>query len=260
MRIAAVQIRSSSDTVDNLAKVEHWARKAAETGADLLVFPEATMKAFGTGRLDTCAEPIDGPFATRVRELAESLGLIIVLGMFSPADEWQGKRRIYNTALITGPGIHRGYRKIHTYDAFGFKESDTVKPGEETVTFECGDVTVGVAVCFDVRFPEQFKELAMDGAQVIVLPASWSGGPGKTEQWQLLTAARALDSTSYVVACDQAAPDGEDPGGAPVGVGHSAIIGPTGVPIVTARTAEEIIYADVDVAHVAEVRASIPVL
>lgn len=77
MRIAAVQIRSSSDTVDNLAKVEHWARKAAETGADLLVFPEATMKAFGTGRLDTCAEPIDGPFATRVRELAESLGVII---------------------------------------------------------------------------------------------------------------------------------------------------------------------------------------
>lgn len=246
--------------MENLAQVERWARQAAAGGAELVVFPEATMKAFGTGRLDHAAEPLDGPFATRVQQLAESLGVVIVLGMFTPADEHNGKRRIYNTALITGPGLHRGYRKMHTYDAFGFRESDTVKPGDELVTFPLGGATVGVAVCFDVRFPSQFQDLARAGAEVIVLPASWSGGEGKVAQWQLLTAARALDSTAFVVACDQAAPVGNDPGDAPVGVGHSAIIGPTGVRIVEAGEEEEIIYADVDLEHVERVRGVIPVL
>lgn len=260
MRIAAVQIQTGPDTLENLAKVERWATRAAEHGADLVVFPEATMKAFGTGRLDQAAEELTGAFASKVQELAENLGVVIVLGMFCPADTYQGKHRIYNTALVTGAGMHCGYNKIHTYDAFGFRESDTVKPGEELVTFSYKGVTVGVAVCFDVRFPHQFQQLARRGAHVIVLPASWSSGPGKVEQWRLLTAARALDSTAYVVACDQTKLQAGKPDGAPTGVGHSAIIGPTGVRIAEAGIEEEIIVADIDVELVAKVRKEIPIV
>ncbi|WJZ03771.1 carbon-nitrogen hydrolase family protein [Corynebacterium freiburgense] len=260
MRIAAVQIQTGPDILENLAKVEHWARKAANLGVELMVFPEATMKAFGTGRLDNIAEDLDDAFASKIRELAEELEVVIVLGMFCPADIHQGKNRIYNTALITGPGIHRGYQKIHTYDAFGFRESDTVKPGTELVVFPWKGANIGVAVCFDVRFPQQFQDLARNGAQVIVLPASWSSGPGKVEQWQLLTAARALDSTSFLIACDQALPVTENSDGAPTGVGRSAIIGPTGVRIAEANEQEEIIYADIDISQVERVRTTIPVL
>ena len=268
MRAALVQMQSTGDVDANLDAVLRHVRTAAGEGAELIVFPEATMRAFKTGRLDTVAEPVDGPFATAVRELAEELGVTVVVGMFTPADtvEVDGKtvNRVHNTALLTGGGHHLGYHKIHCYDAFGFRESDTVRPGDELVTVDVGGLTVGLAVCYDVRFPEQFTALAEnEGVQVIVLPTSWSDGPGKLQQWRVLTGARALDSTCYVLAAGQARPGGEDSAGendGPTGIGHSAIIGPDGLRIVEAGYGEDIIYADIDAEKVDKTRRSIPVL
>ena len=133
---------------------------------------------------------------------------------------------MHNTLLLTGAGVDEvTYRKIHLFDAFGFLESDTVDPGDEPVTFPVGDTTVGVATCYDIRFPRLFTRLAHDGATVSVVGASWGDGPGKVEQWELLARARALDTTSWVVAVGQAGMDRaglDDAGLAHVRLGHAA--------------------------------------
>lgn len=266
MRIALLQISTNSDKMDNFALLRDAAEKAAEQGARVLVFPEATSQSFGTGRLDTQAEELDGEFSTAVKELADELGVVIVAGIFTPADTVQrGDKtisRVNNTVLISGAGLHQGYNKIHTYDAFGYRESDTVKPGDELVVFEVDDIKFGVATCYDIRFPEQFKDLARNGAQVILVPTSWQDGPGKLEQWQLLPRARALDSTSWIVACGQARLPEElrDKRNGPTGIGHSMVANPHGQVIVSVGYEPEMLIADIDVSDLSKIREALPVL
>lgn len=267
MLVAAVQIQTGGDIEENLELAVEKIREAAEGGAQLIVLPEATSQAFGAGRLDKQAQRLEGNFVTTIRAVAQQLGVTVVLGMFSPADtvERDGKtiNRVSNTALIAGPDVLGGYDKIHTYDAFNYKESDTVRPGEALVAFDVAGITVGVAICYDIRFPEQFKELARQGAQVIVVPTSWADGPGKLDQWRLLSAARALDSTSYIVAAGQARPGGKEKAGedsGPTGIGHSVVVAPDGTRVVEAGYEPEIIYAEIDADLVEETRKAIPVL
>ncbi|MDU0478616.1 carbon-nitrogen hydrolase family protein [Staphylococcus chromogenes] len=257
MKIALVQMLSTGDKLENLAAVERWARQAAEQGAELVVFPEATMKAFGAGRLDTAAEPLDGPWASRVRELAAELGVTLVVGMFCPADTKGDKNRVFNTVLVAG-GAETHYHKIHTYDAFGYRESDTVCAGEELVVFELNGHQIGLATCYDVRFPEQFKALASQGAELIVVPASWADGDDKLRQWRLLTNARGLDSTCFIVAVGQARP--KSPDGGPTGIGHSALVSPLGERLAEAGYDEELLLVDVDFARVPDARRALPVV
>lgn len=267
MKVAAVQFVSGGDIAENLARAKELISTAAGQGAQLIVLPEATAQSFASGRLDVNAQELDGDFATQLKTHAEELGVTVVAGMFRPADsvDKDGKsiNRVYNTALITGPGVHLGYNKIHTYDAFNYRESDTVKPGNELVTFELDGVAIGVAVCYDVRFPEQFKALARQGAEVIVVPTSWADGPEKRDQWRLLSATRALDSTAYVICAGQARPGGNDKAGeasGPTGIGHSVIVSPTAERLAEAGYEEEIIYADIDPELVTKTRKTLPVL
>ncbi len=258
-----MQVETTGDKKRNLEIIEPEIRDAASHGATLIVLPEATMYAFGQGRLDTQAEQLDGPFATALRSLAKELDVTIVAGMFRPADTKGKRNRVYNTALITGNGVHKGYDKIHTYDAFDFKESDNVKPGTELVTFTHEGAVVGVATCFDIRFPEQFKDLARLGAEVIVVPTSWADGDNKLDHWRALTVARALDAGVFIAAADQARPGGDHvdkPDGAPTGVGHSVIVSPTGQRLVEGGFNPGIIYGDIDTAEVARARKTLPLL
>lgn len=267
MKVAAVQLTSTGNITENqeiaLAKI----REAAGNGARLIVLPEATSQNFRSGRLDEQAQSLEGPFATAIQALAEELEVTVVAGMFCPADtvERDGKtiNRVSNTALIAGPGVLGGYDKIHTYDAFDYRESDTVLAGESLVAFDVDDLVVGVATCYDIRFPEQFKELASQGAQLIVVPTSWADGPGKLEQWRLLTAARALDSTSYIVAAGQSRPGGDAEAGnpsGPTGIGHSTIVDPNGVRVAEAGYEDDILYAEIDPNEVAKTRRTLPVV
>lgn len=265
MLIACAQITSTADIQTNLEIVETQAQRASQAGCKMVVFPEATSQAFGTGRLDVQAQPLDGPFATRISELAQELGITIVVGMFTPADR-QGKvNRIHNVAFVAGPSGQTHYNKIHTYDAFGYREKDTVAPGEKLVTFQAEGHLFGLAICYDIRFASQFRALATRGAEAIIVPTSWANGDGKLEQWRLLTAARALDSTSWIIAAGQALPaaaESEDNkrDDAPTGIGHSAFLAPNGTRVAEAGYGEELLIHDVDFELVEKVRKALPVL
>jgi deaminated glutathione amidase len=261
MRIALAQILSGTDPAANLGLVREYSTRAADAGAALVVFPEATMCRFGVP-LAPIAEPLDGPWADGVREIAATAGITVVAGMFTPADDG----RVRNTLLAAGPGTPNvpdaHYDKIHMYDAFGFAESRTVAPGNEPVVIAVDGVGVGLSLCYDIRFPALYTELARRGAELIAVCASWGSGPGKLEQWELLARARALDSMSYVAAAGQADPgDGENSGsGAPTGVGGSLVASPFGEVVASAGADPQLVVADIDVARVAKARDTIAVL
>lgn len=257
MRIALAQILSGTDPAANLQLVRDYSARAADAGARLVVFPEATMCRFGVP-LAPIAEPVDGPWADGVRRIATDSAITVVAGMFTPA----GDGRVKNTLIAAGPnepGAH--YDKIHLYDAFGFAESRTVAAGREPVVITVDGVGVGLTVCYDIRFPALYTELARRGAQLIAVCASWGAGPGKLEQWTLLARARALDSMSYVAAAGQADPGAAlDGSGAPTGVGGSLVASPLGEVIASAGSQPQLVLADIDVDRVAKARESIAVL
>ena len=207
LRVALAQILSVADPEENLELVATRTAEAARQEAQLVVFPEATMRRFGLP-LAEIAEAVDGPWAQRLRKIAEHHQLVIVAGMFTPS----GDGRVKNTLRAVGPDVDAHYDKVHLFDAFGFRESDTVAAGAVPVMITVGDAKVGLTTCYDVRFPGLYLRLAELGAQVICVAASWGAGVGKIEQWQLLTRARALDSTSYVIAAGQADPAAAGPG------------------------------------------------
>jgi predicted amidohydrolase len=215
------------------------------------------MCCFGVS-LGPVAEPLDGPWAERVRAIAAEAGITVIAGMFTPADDG----RVHNTLIATGGGVEASYDKIHLFDAFGFAESRTVAPGTKPVTIVVDGVTVGLATCYDLRFPGLFQELASSGASVVLVPASWGAGPGKREQWDLLVRARALDSTAFVAACDQADPTtaGRDPGSAPTGIGASLAAGPLGAVIDQLGAEPGMLVADLDLEEVHQARRTVPVL
>jgi predicted amidohydrolase len=258
MRIAVAQILSGTDPADNLQLVRDYTGWAAESGASLVVFPEATMCRFGVP-LAPIAEPVDGPWADGVRRIAADAGITVVVGMFTPADDG----RVHNTLLAVGPagsGTDAHYDKIHLYDAFGFTESSTVAPGREPVVVGVDGLWVGLTTCYDLRFPELFTTLARRGAQLIVVSASWAAGPGKLEQWTLLARARALDSTSYIVAAGQADPGEPLASSAPTGVGGSLVVSPFGDVVAAAGADPQLLVADVALERVAKARETIAVL
>jgi len=260
MRIALAQILSSSDPAANLELVREYTGRAAAAGAKLVVFPEATMCRFGVP-LAPIAEPVDGPWADGVRRIAADSGITVIAGMFTPA----GDGRVKNTLIAAGPGTpsqsSAHYDKIHLYDAFGFTESRTVAPGHQPAVITVDDVRVGLTVCYDIRFPALYTELARRGAQLIAVCASWGAGPGKLDQWTLLARARALDSMSYVAAVGQADP-GEtvSSSGAPTGVGGSLVASPLGEIVASAGADPQLVVSDIDLDRVAKARDSIAVL
>lgn len=224
MRIALAQITTGTDPSSNLELVESCTRRAADDGARLALFPEATMCRFGVP-LGPVAQPLDGPWARAVRDIAARAGVVVVAGMFSPSDDG----RVTNTLIAAGAGVDTHYHKIHLYDAFGFTESRTVAPGFTPTTITVDGTPVGITTRYDIRFPELYVELARRGAQLITVHASWGSGPGKLDQWTLLARARALDTTGYIAAVDQAYPGDEIAKAGPTGVGGSLVASPPGM-------------------------------
>ena len=282
MRIAVIQMKAEPDVEANLAIIRKYIASGAANGADLVVFPEAAMFPFDAGRLDTVAQPLDGPFAQAVIETAKQHGTTAVVGMFTPADtvfrtpseeiveelpdgagEANRVNRVHNTLLVAGPDVVTHYHKIHTYDAFGYRESDTVKPGDRRVTFEVANTTVGLATCYDIRFPAHFAAMASAGAKVMIVPASWADGPGKLDQWRSLTTARALDTVSYLVAAGMARPGTPERYGhsdGPTGIGHSVAIAPNGARLAETGYAAQVLTVDIDPNSVDKARKALPVL
>ena len=262
MRIALAQILSGTDPAANLELVDRHTRQAAEAGASLVLFPEATMCRFGVP-LAPVAEPLDGRWADGLRAIAEQSGLTVVAGMFRPADG-DADHRVTNTLLAVGRGVDTHYDKIHLYDAFGFSESKTVAPGREpvviTVDGDAGPVTVGLTLCYDIRFPELYVALADLGAEVITAHASWGAGPGKLDQWNLLARARAIDTSSVVAAVGQAYPGDEIAAAGPTGVGGSLVASALGEVLVSAGPDPQLLIHDVDLEAARKARTTVAVM
>lgn len=255
MRIALAQILAGTEPAENLRIVGDYTRRAADDGARLVVFPEATMCRFGVP-LGPVAEPMDGRWADAVRTIAQDTGITVLVGMFTPADDG----RVTNTLLATGAGVEARYDKIHLYDAFGFTESQTVAPGREPVVIDVDGTGVGLTLCYDIRFPYLYTELADRGAHVITVSASWGAGPGKLDQWTLLARARALDSGCFIAAAGQAYPGPELAAAAPTGVGGSLVASPLGEVLASAGPDPQLVLCDVDADSVTGVRNAVGVL
>jgi predicted amidohydrolase len=257
MRVGLCQIPVSSSPAVNLERVRLALAQAADGGAELAVFPEATQIRFGSD-LRAAAEPLDGPFCTALADAARSAGVALVAGVFEPAPDG----RVYNTAVAyDGAGaLVASYRKLHLFDAFGQRESELVAPGSTPVICTLAGMRTGLAICYDVRFGELFRALAVGGAGLLVLPAAWAAGLFKEEHWVTLVRARAIENTMWVAAVGQVPDPDERPTRAATGVGRSMLVDPLGVVRADLGPAPGVLVAEVDASLIDTVRASLPSL
>jgi predicted amidohydrolase len=257
MRAAAVQLNSGPDPAANLAAADRHVRAAAHDGAGLIVLPEK-FNVLGTAeQLRAGAEPLDGPAVTWMRETARELGLDLV-GSVSEA----GEPKLRNTCVHAGPDgeIHALYRKVHMFDVTvegrEYRESAHEDPGDEVVVSDAaGGVELGLTVCYDLRFPELYRELAVRGARVIVVPSAFTV-PTTRDHWEVLLRARAIEDQAFVVAANQV---GEAGGGIRSG-GRSMIVDPWGVVLAQAADRVGHVVADLDLAAQDRIRRELPSL
>ena len=257
MRIALCQIPVSSSPDVNLGRVRGALAEAAGGGAELAVFPEATLVRFGSD-LRAAAEPLDGPFCSGVARACAKAGVAAVVGVFEPAPEG----RVYNTAVAFSASgeLVVSYRKLHLFDAFSQRESDLVAPGSAVVVTSLAGALVGLQICYDIRFPELTRALAVGGASLVTVSAAWAAGLFKEEHWVTLLRARAIENTVWIAAAGQVPDPDEKPTRAPTGVGRSMLIDPLGVVRADLGPAAGVAVVEADLGLIESVRATVPSL
>lgn len=246
-----VQTASSYDKAANRALVSEVVADAAASGPDLVVLPEAMMSDFAVEGVADAAEPLDGEFVATLRKAAVEHGVAIVAGMFERSCD---QNRPYNTLLAVGAdgSLLGAYRKIHLYDAFGYKESDQLTAGNVApVVVQVAGHAVGLMTCYDLRFPELSRALIDAGAEILAIPAAWVRGPLKEHHWTTLLTARAIENTCYVAA---AAQNGKKY------CGLSQIIDPQGIPLASAGESDGHATADFSPTRLTTVRTQNPSL
>lgn len=259
MRAAAAQLNSTADTEANLAAAERLVAAAAGDGAELVVLPEKWSVLGSAEQLRELAEPLDGPVVTAARGWARTLGIHLLAG--SVAERVPGREALSNTSLLIGPDgeIAAAYRKIHMFDVdvggVSYRESETEAPGTEIVTATAGDLELGLSVCYDLRFPEPFRIMALRGARAITVPAAFTAVTGR-DHWEVLLRARAIENQLFIIAAGQfgAAPPHFD------SWGHSMIVDPWGRVLDVLCEGEGYAIAELDLAELESVRRRIPAL
>jgi predicted amidohydrolase len=257
LRVAAVQLNSTADKARNLETAERLVRAAAADGAELVALPEKWNLLADGERLLAGAEPLDGPSLGAARAWAATLGIHLLAGSVSE----RGEGKASNTSVLIGPdGADLAvYRKIHMFDVeaggVSYRESAHETPGTEVVTGPLGELILGLSVCYDLRFPELFRILALRGARLIGVPSAFTLATGR-DHWEVLLRARAIENQVFVLAPNQvgrAEPHFES-------CGRSAIVDPWGVVLATAADEECFVAADLDLAAQERVRESLPSL
>ena len=260
MRAAAVQLNATEDRGANLSTADRLTRAAVSDGARLVVLPEK-WSVLGTAEdLRRGAEGVDGPALSWARAIAAELAIDLVAG--SIVERLADAERLANTSFHIGPSgeIRARYRKIHMFDSevdgTVYRESDTEEPGEEIVTSAtAGGVELGLSICYDLRFPELYRILALRGAQVVTVPSAFTLATTR-DHWETLVRARAIENQVYVVAANQI---GTHPPGHRSG-GRSLIVDPWGVVLAQAPDAEGFVAAELDLERQGEVRERLPCL
>lgn len=258
MRVAAVQLNSNGDKARNLAAAERQVRAAAADGAELVALPEKWNLLAPGDDLLAGAEALDGPSLTAARGWARELGIHLLAG--SIAERGEGEKA-FNTSVLIGPdGLDLAtYRKIHMFDVdaggVSYRESEHERPGSEIVTAPVGELIAGLSICYDLRFPELFRILAVRGARLLAVPSAFTAATGR-DHWEVLLRARAIENQAFVLAPNQvgAAPPHFD------SYGHSAIVDPWGRVLAEAADGDGFVVTDLDLSAQDEVRESLPAL
>ena len=260
MKAAAVQLTSTADRERNLAVADRLTRAAAAAGAELVVLPEKWAVLGTPEETAAGAETLDGPALRWAGATARELGIDLVAG--SIAERVEGRERGSNTSVHFGPDgeVRATYRKIHMFDVEvggrTYRESEHEEPGEEVVLSEtAGGVELGLTVCYDLRFPELYRILAVRGARIIAVPAAFTLATTR-EHWEVLLRARAIEDQAFIVAANQV---GEHAPGYRSG-GRSMIVDPWGVVLAQAPDTETFVTAELDLERQAEIRRSLPSL
>ncbi|MFF2449154.1 carbon-nitrogen hydrolase family protein [Neobacillus sp. NPDC058068] len=253
MRVAIAQLSTSVDKTANLEKAIQYIAKAKSLSADFVIIPEfymvlATPKS-GVLPVDA-AEPLDGPFVTALKEAARENEIYVICGLYESKPDDQ--KRAYNTTVFidrSGQLAH-SYRKTHLYDAFSYNESETIIPGDnqyQVVETEFGKI--GLMVCYELRFPEIARQFALQGADILFVPAGWVAGPMKEDHWQTLIRARAIENTMFVCGANLVGD---------IFSGRSIIVDPMGVMLASAGEEETLIVSDIDLDRIQRVREKLP--
>lgn len=260
MRAAAVQLNATPDADHNLERADHFTRAAAVDGARLVVLPEK-WSALGRGAtLIAGAQSLDGPAISWARAVARELGIDLVAGSIS--ERVDGEQRLRNTSVHVGPDgqIRATYRKVHMFDVVVddtvYRESEYELAGDELVlSATAGGVELGLSICYDLRFPELYRILAVRGARIFSVPAAFTV-PTTRDHWEILLRARAIEDQAFVIAANQI---GEHEPGLRSG-GRSMIVDPWGLVLARAADREGHIVADLDLGAQARVRRDLPSL
>jgi predicted amidohydrolase len=259
VRVAAVQLNSNGDKQRNLAAAEGLVRAAVADGAEFVALPEKWNLLAGGEELVAGAEPLDGPSLTAARGWARDLGVHLLAGSIS--ERGADGEKASNTSVLISPGGEdvAVYRKIHMFDVdaggVSYRESEHERPGTEPVAAPLGDLTLGMTVCYDLRFPELFRILALRGARIVAVPSAFTLATGR-DHWEVLLRARAIEDQVFVVAPNQV---GEAPPHYS-SFGHSMIVDPWGVVLATAPDGEGFVAVELDFAAQDRVRTSLPSL
>lgn len=256
---AAVQMSSTADKTSNLQQAEHWIEQAVKQGASLVVLPELFNCLASPEEMLAAAEDIPGPTSEAAHDWAKRWQITLLAGSML---ERAGDGKAYNTSVVYGPSgeLLKIYRKVHLFDVdlpgqVTFHESSFVKPGDriETIDTACG--RLGLSICYDLRFPELYRRLAEDGADVLAVPSAFALATGR-DHWQVLLQARAIENQAFVIAANQHGKHSE----AIVTYGRSMIIDPWGIPLSTASDGQGLALAPIDFANSKAVRARLPAL
>lgn len=251
MKVAVGQFAVSKDWQENVQTCIGLMERAKNAGAHLLVLPEAVLARddndpdLSVKSAQTVSEAFIEPLCEQSRH--DQMTTILTLHIKTTPG------RAANTLLAIRDGeVIARYQKLHLYDAFNVQESRLVDAGESMPPLiDVAGFKVGLMTCYDVRFPEMALSLALAGADVLVLPAAWLRGPNKEMHWATLLAARALDTTCYVVAAGECGNKN---------IGHSQVVDPLGVVVAAANQRPALIYAELESQHLADVRVMLPVL
>jgi predicted amidohydrolase len=263
LRVAAVQLQSQDDVLENLGVCRKLVAEAGREGARLVVLPE-NFAYFGPdeARQNSAERVADAsrPIQSALAEMARTNGVFLVAGGYPEASS--DPARPFNTALVYGPdgALLSSYRKIHLFDVAlqdgtTLSESSGTSPGEALVCFDIGRFRIGLSICYDLRFPELYRALVAQGASVLLVPAAFTLHTGK-DHWHTLLRARAIESQAFVVA---AAQWGKHPQGRST-YGHSLVVDPWGTVIAEASDRVGVVSATLDLSYLERVRAAVPCL
>jgi predicted amidohydrolase len=260
LKVAAVQLNSTAEREANLAVADRLTRAAAADGASLIVLPEKWTAMGAERELRAAAEPLEGPSVQWARELARELGVDLVAG--SILELVPGQEKLANTSVHVDPQgeVRAVYRKLHMFDVEvagrSYRESELEQAGDEIVLSRTADgVELGLSICYDLRFPELYRILAVLGARILAVPAAFTLATTR-DHWETLLRARAIENQAFVIAANQvgAHPAGQESGG------RSMIVDPWGVVLAQAGDGAGHILAELDLERQHEIRTRLPSL